>query len=72
VKDLGIHHFQECVVSSFECTLQEKYKFSANLDSCNKERPRHKRDISFSNPGTGFPYFRERTLKCIVRDPEFY
>lgn len=30
MKDIGIHHFQECVVSNFECTLQEKYKFSAN------------------------------------------
>jgi len=30
VKNLGIHRFQECVVSDFECTLQKKYKFSAN------------------------------------------
>jgi hypothetical protein len=48
------------VVSNFECTMQEKYKFSADLVSCIKKRPRHKRDVSFSNSGTGFRYFHER------------
>ena len=37
MKYLGIYHFQECVVSNFECKLQEKYKFSANLVSCIKK-----------------------------------
>jgi hypothetical protein len=60
VKDLGIHHFEECLVSNFDCTLQEKYKFSANLVPSIKKRPMHKRYINFSNSGTGFLHFRER------------